>query len=117
MMQVNKRSKRKRKVQRIQNTSSYPVESSAEEPMDMDNEHVSSDNKMPEILSPEFLAREIPGTSDLLSQANAYKRHAEIGQLSPSDQMMEDKENEASAKHLKMSEDKELKQNSPLYVS
>lgn len=116
-MQTNKKSKRKRKVQRIQNTSTYPVESSAEEPMDIDSDHVSSENKMPEILSPEFLAQEIPGTSDLLSQANAYKRNAEIGNLNPSDQMMEDKENEVSGKHMKISEDKELKQDSNLYVS
>lgn len=115
-MQVNKKSKRKRKVQRLQNTSSYPVESLAEEPMDIDSGHDSSDNKMPEILSPEFLAQEIPGTSDLLSQANAYKRHVEISQLSPTDQMMEDKENEASSKHMKISEDKKLKQDH-LYVS
>ena len=117
MMQVNKRSKRKRKIQRLESKSSYPIESATEEPMDIDHEPASTDNNMPEIFSPEFLAQEIPGTSNLLNLANAYKKHVESSKLDPSDRKIEVKENEASSKHIKISEEKETEQNSHLYVS
>lgn len=108
MIQINKRSKRKRKIRRAENTSPYPVESSSQEPMDTDEKSAESDPVPQKILSPDYLAREVPGTTDLLSQVNAYKRN--VGGLESanhvvSDTRMEDNEKGSCSKHMKDSEE------------
>lgn len=82
MIQINKRSKRKRKVRRSENAVSYPLagDSSSDNNIETDKKIQSEPNAVQEILDPNYLASEVPGTADLINQVNSYKRNVEISE-------------------------------------
>lgn len=114
MLQINKHSKRKRKIQRVENSSPYPFESSAENPSDVDHKLVEVSVKLQDIFSTDYLAQEVPGTADLLSQVNSYKRNVEGHEFSADalNEKMDTLENTADVKHMKHFEEERSVKNS-----
>lgn len=102
MIQINKHSKRKRKIRRAANASPYPVEPPSEEVNDSDEKDQSPLMEVDQSLNPDFLAAEVPGTSDLLNQVNAYKKNVENSERVENallNQRLGIGENEASSTH------------------